>query len=96
MRAYGHTSCASSFFGAMGLAWQALGAVSGKSTTADDYADKLLSGVVSGTLAAAEQTGSWDPAMAKTWAVESGDGWRLTGVKQFVPAAEGLLDRLGI
>ena len=89
MRGFGYSLGDSSYFGNMGLAWQTLRAVIGDSTTADEYADKIQSGRLSATLAAAEQTGSWDPAMVKTRATETDDGWRLTGVKQFVPAADG-------
>lgn len=89
MRAYGNSLSASEFFGSMGLAWQTLRAVIGDSSTAADYADKLQTGAMSATLAAAEQTGSWDPAMVRTRAEEGPDGWQLTGLKQFVPAADG-------
>jgi alkylation response protein AidB-like acyl-CoA dehydrogenase len=89
MRAFGNSRSTSNFFGSMGLAWQTLRAVIGDSTVADEYAEKLESGAISATLAAAEQTGSWDPAMVKTRAVDTDDGWRLTGLKQFVPAADG-------
>lgn len=89
MRGFGYSLSDSSFFGNVGLAWQTLRAVIGDSTAADDYADKIQSGGLSATLAVAEQTGSWDPALVKTRAVETDDGWRLTGIKQFVPAADG-------
>jgi alkylation response protein AidB-like acyl-CoA dehydrogenase len=87
MRAFGNTLSASNFFSSVGLAWQTLKAVVGESELADEYAEKLLSESVSATLAAAEKTGSWDPAMVKTRAVETDEGWRLSGVKEFVPAA---------
>ena len=89
MRGYGNALSASPFFGNFGLAWQTLRVVIGDRTAADSYADKIASGAIRGTLAAAEQTGSWDPAMVKTRATETDDGWRLTGRKQFVPAADG-------
>lgn len=88
MRSYGHALSASSFYGTIGLAWQTLRAVIGDRTISDEYANKIQSGVLSATLAAAEQTGSWDPAMVKTRANDTSDGWQITGVKQFVPAAE--------
>lgn len=88
MRAYGNALSSSAFFGNIALAWQTLRAVIGDSTEADDYAKRLVAGSISGTLAASEQTGSWDPAMVKTRAKESDDGWQLTGLKKFVPAAE--------
>lgn len=89
MRAYGNSLCSSAFFGNIALSWQTLRAVLGDSTTADAYAQKLLAGSMSGALAAAEHTGSWDPATVKTRATKSDDRWQLTGVKQFVPAADG-------
>ncbi|TPG36541.1 acyl-CoA dehydrogenase family protein [Mycolicibacterium hodleri] len=89
MRGYGNSSSASPFFGSIGLAWQTLRAVIGDSTIADEYAEGLLSGRLSATLAAAEQTGSWDPAMVKTRVTETAEGWQITGIKQFVPATEG-------
>ncbi len=89
MRGYGYSLSGSPFFGSMGLAWQTVRAVIGDATVANDYTEKLAVGSISGTLAAAEQTGSWDPAMVMTRALEGDDGWRITGVKQFVPAADG-------
>lgn len=89
MRGYGNTLSASPFYGSMGLAWQTLRAVIGNREVADEYAERLAAGFITGTLAAAEQTGSWDPAMVKTRATETEDGWQVTGVKQFVPAAMG-------
>lgn len=89
MRGYGHSLSASSFYGNMGLAWQTLRAVIGDATVADEYAAKLSEGSICGTLAVAEQTGSWDPTMVKTRATETEEGWRLKGIKQFVPAAKG-------
>jgi alkylation response protein AidB-like acyl-CoA dehydrogenase len=88
MRAFGNSCSMSNFFASMGLAWQTLRAVIGDSTLADEYAEKLQSGTISATLAAAEQTGSWDPALVKTRAVQTDDDWRLSGIKQFVPAAD--------
>jgi alkylation response protein AidB-like acyl-CoA dehydrogenase len=49
---------------------------------------QLQSGDVLGTVAAAEQSGSWDPALVRTRAEPSVDGWRLTGEKNYVPAAD--------
>ncbi len=74
-------------FGNVGLAWQTLRAVTRESDKAVEYADQIAAGKLSATLAAAEQTGSWDPALVKTRAVETSEGWHLTGLKQFVPAA---------
>jgi alkylation response protein AidB-like acyl-CoA dehydrogenase len=88
LRGYGHALSDSPFYGDMGLAWQTLRAVSRDSGTAVEYADRIAAGTISATLAAAEQTGSWDPALVRTRAVEMPEGWQLTGLKQFVPAAE--------
>lgn len=89
MRGYGNSLSGSTFFGNVGLAWQTLRAVIGDSKAADEYAKRIASGNMSGTLAAAEQTGSWDPAMVKTRASMTDGGWQLTGLKQFVPASAG-------
>src|SRR5262249_40530677 len=43
---------------------------------------------ITATVAAAEQNGSWDPALVRTKAVRGQDGWQLSGFKVFVPAAE--------
>lgn len=87
MRAYGHSLCDSAFFATFGLAWQMLTAIT-RSELAGDYARQLVAGELTATLAAAEQTGSWDPVLVKTRATTSENGWRLDGVKQFVPAAD--------
>ncbi|BBZ27302.1 hypothetical protein MMAD_15970 [Mycolicibacterium madagascariense] len=89
MRGYGNALSASPFYGNIGLAWQTLRAVIGDRTAADDYADRIANGSIKGALAVAEQTGSWDPAMVKTRATNVENGWQITGIKQFVPAAEG-------
>ena len=88
MRGYGNSLSASPFYGNIGLAWQTLRAVLGDRTAADDYADQIAAGSLRGALAAAEQTGSWDPAMVKTRATDTENGWQISGVKQFVPAAD--------
>lgn len=88
LRGYGNSLSDSSFYSDMGLAWQTLRAVSGDAAAAIDYADQIAAGVISATLAAAEQTGSWDPALVKTRAAQTPDGWQLTGVKQFVPGGQ--------
>ena len=87
LRSYGNSLSDSAFFGNVGLAWQTLRAVERDADKAIEYADQIAAGQISATLAAAEQTGSWDPALVKTRATERPDGWLLTGLKQFVPAA---------
>lgn len=89
MRGYGNSLSDSPFFGNVGLAWQTLRAVIGDRSAADEYAEKIASGSIRGALAAAEQTGSWDPAMVKTRATETDGTWQINGLKQFVPAADG-------
>jgi alkylation response protein AidB-like acyl-CoA dehydrogenase len=89
MRAYGYGLCSSRFFGSAGLAWQTLRAVGPDSDNAADYAKAIVDGSISATLAAAEQSGSWDPALVRTKAVRRTSGWQLSGVKLFTPAADG-------
>jgi alkylation response protein AidB-like acyl-CoA dehydrogenase len=88
MRAYGHDLCASGFFGTAALAWQTLRGVA-DSDHAAEYVKAIESESVSATVAAAEQSGSWDPALVRTKAVREVGDWRLSGVKLFVPAAGG-------
>ncbi|WP_406276646.1 acyl-CoA dehydrogenase family protein [Nocardia sp. NBC_00881] len=75
----GYTLAQTDWFPAAGLGAQAF-AIAGSPT--DDSVDVRRS-----TLAAAEKTGSWDPAMVRTRATGAGDGWRLTGEKWYVPGA---------
>lgn len=88
MRGYGHELSSSAFFGNAGLAWQTLGVVRGHSETAAGYLKAIESGAISGTLAVAEQGGSWDPALVRTKATRSDAGWLLSGAKDLVPAAD--------
>lgn len=89
MRAFGYGLCESDLFGNVALAWQALRAVSGQPDSATGYAKAIESGSITATLAVAEQSGSWDPALVRTKAVHAQSGWQLSGSKTFVPAAEG-------
>jgi alkylation response protein AidB-like acyl-CoA dehydrogenase len=88
MRAYGFGMSTSSYFASAGLAWQTLRAVGEDFEHAAEYAKAIETGAVSATLAAAEQSGSWDPALVRTKAVRGAAGWQLSGAKLFVPAAE--------
>lgn len=88
MRACGFGTYTSSFFASAGLAWQTLRAVD-DSDHATEYMKGVETGVISATLAAAEQSGSWDPALVRTKAVHGAGGWQLSGVKLFTPAADG-------
>jgi len=84
MRAYGYHLHGSGYFGTAGLAWQTLIAI-GEA----EYTKAIESGSISATLAVAEQSGSWDPALVRTKAVHGTGGWQLSGAKLFVPSAEG-------
>jgi hypothetical protein len=87
MRAYGHTLSDSNFFASFGLAWQMLDTIT-KSEHGASLARRLLDGGIDATLAAAEHAGSWDPVLVRTKATPAGGGWRLNGVKHFVPGAD--------
>jgi alkylation response protein AidB-like acyl-CoA dehydrogenase len=87
MRAFGHALSDSNFFGNAALTWQALQAVG--DADAAKYAKAIESGAITATMAVAEKSGSWDPALVRTKAVPVQDGWRLSGAKLFVPAAGG-------
>jgi alkylation response protein AidB-like acyl-CoA dehydrogenase len=87
MRAYGHGLSDSAFFASKALAWQAVSAVAGCETAAT-YARRLQADELTATLAAAEESASWDPALVRTRAVEDADKWRLTGAKNYVSAAD--------
>jgi alkylation response protein AidB-like acyl-CoA dehydrogenase len=57
----------------------------------DDAASVLLPGIADGrtiaTLALAEAEGAWDSSSIRCAATPADDGWRLTGLKRFVPDA---------
>ena len=84
MRAYGNTLSTAPLLGNLALAWQALGAVGPEGS---DYGGQLERGEIRATLAAAERSGSWDPALVRTMAQPATSGWLLTGAKHFVPDA---------
>lgn len=87
MHGNGHTLSDAPLFGSVALAWQAASLAAG-SEVAADYADRLRSGDLVGALAAAEQTGSWDPSLVRTRAEFDAEQWRLSGEKKYVPAAD--------
>ncbi|QNJ93381.1 acyl-CoA dehydrogenase family protein [Mycolicibacterium fluoranthenivorans] len=87
MRSAGHSLSDSNFFASFGLAWQMLTTIT-RSESGASLAQRLLNGEIDATLAAAEQTGSWDPVLVKTRATPTETGWRLDGVKHFVPGAD--------
>jgi alkylation response protein AidB-like acyl-CoA dehydrogenase len=53
-----------------------------------EYLAKIEAGVLAATLAAAEESGAWDPALVRTRASLRGSHWVLDGEKLFVPDAE--------
>jgi alkylation response protein AidB-like acyl-CoA dehydrogenase len=87
MRAFGHDICDSNLFGNVGLAWQALQAAGEANAT--EYATSIEVGTTTATLAVAEKSGSWDPALVRTKAIPAQDDWLLSGAKLFVPAVDG-------
>jgi len=72
---------------ASSLAAHALSA-SGDRGAGAEYLSKIEAGALSATLAAAEGSGSWDPALVRTRATLEGPQWVLDGEKFFVPFAE--------
>jgi hypothetical protein len=86
MRGYGYTLGTTPLLGNVALAWQTLRALGADGS---DYAERIERGEIRATLAAAEQSGSWDPALVRTRAQSDDDGWTLTGAKHFVPDATG-------
>jgi alkylation response protein AidB-like acyl-CoA dehydrogenase len=58
--------------------------LSGDDAAKQEYLPRLASGESVGTLALTEEAGRWDEAGVTLPAVQSGDGWRLTGTKMFV------------
>jgi alkylation response protein AidB-like acyl-CoA dehydrogenase len=86
MRGYGYSLGTTPLLGNVALAWQTLRALGADGS---DYAERIGRGEVRATLAAAEQSGSWDPTLVRTKANPGPDGWTLTGTKHFVPDAEG-------
>jgi alkylation response protein AidB-like acyl-CoA dehydrogenase len=85
LRACGHQLSDSPWFANMALVWQTLDAAG--TPSAASHARAVREGQLSATLAAAEASGSWDPALVRTKATRVADEWRLTGTKFFVPAA---------
>jgi alkylation response protein AidB-like acyl-CoA dehydrogenase len=78
---------ASPGFASQGLAAHALEAA-GDQETGAELLSKIEAGALSATLAAAEASGSWDPALVRTRATLTGTQWLLEGEKYFVPHAD--------
>lgn len=86
MRAYGHALACTDFFATKALAWQAVSAVQ-KCDVAAEYAKRIAADEVTAALAAAEETGSWDPVLVKSRAEATDDGWLISGRKFYVSGA---------
>jgi alkylation response protein AidB-like acyl-CoA dehydrogenase len=71
------------FFATVALAAHAL-LESGDQAACARYLPGIASGETIATLAAAERSASWDPAMVAARAQRTPDGWALTGQKTFV------------
>ncbi|MEE6174945.1 acyl-CoA dehydrogenase family protein [Mycobacterium sp. 050134] len=87
MRAYGHSLSKSTFFASKALAWQAVSAVQ-RCGAASRYADRIQADELIATLAAAEETGSWDPALVTTRAAVTDGEWSISGRKHYVSGAD--------
>lgn len=87
LRAYGYRFGDSAFFASTALACQAVSDLR-SCEAAVDYAGQLQSGDLVGTLAAAEESGSWDPALVRTRARSDSGSWQISGAKYYVPAAD--------
>ncbi len=74
------------FFATMGLAVPVL-LEAGTGAQKKEVLTAIASGDARATLALTEPSGRWDAASITMSARQSGDGWRLDGVKQYVPDA---------
>ena len=74
------------FFATMGLAVPVL-LESGSETHKKEVLTAIAAGAARATLALTEPSGRWDASAITVQARQSGGGWRLDGVKQFVPDA---------
>ena len=80
----GRTLLVSPYFATVALAGQALSASDDKEAKAR-WLPGIADGSVTATLALTEESGAWDLGSVQASAERSGDGWSLTGVKNFVP-----------
>lgn len=83
----GFDLAAASSYASHGLAAHALSA-SGDQGAGAEYLSKIEAGALSASLAAAEASGSWDPALVRTRASLADSQWLLDGEKYFVPHAD--------
>jgi alkylation response protein AidB-like acyl-CoA dehydrogenase len=79
----GRALVVSPFFASCVMATQLLLALADDEAN-NDYLPRLASGELIGTVAIAEDSGSWVPADVTTVATETGGGWRLSGHKSYV------------
>ena len=82
----GRTLLPGPFFSTMGLAVPAL-IEAGTEAQKKEALGAIASGEARATLALTEPSGRWDAAAVTLGARPSGDGWRLDGIKLFVPDA---------
>jgi len=75
------------FFATMGMAVPAL-IEAGTEAQKKEALGAIAAGDARATLAVTEPSGRWDAAAITVTAKQAGGGWRLDGVKQFVPDAE--------
>lgn len=75
----GYTLSSTDYFASAGLAAQAFRIAASPTESVE---------LERSALAAAEKTGSWDPALVKTRALPVADGWQITGEKWYVPGAD--------
>ncbi|WP_369265269.1 acyl-CoA dehydrogenase family protein [Streptomyces sp. R35] len=83
MEELGRALLPSPYFATVALAGQAL-AVSGDDTAKARWLPAIADGSLTGTLALAEESGSWNVEDVTTEAVRGDDSWRVSGTKMFV------------
>lgn len=80
------------FFETMGMAVPAL-LEAGSEAQRKDVLSKIAAGEARATVAVTEPSGRWSPEAVTLKAQRSGEGWKLDGVKLFVPGA-GVADHM--
>jgi len=88
----GRTLLPGPFFSTMGLAVPAL-LEAGTEAQRQEVLTRIAAGEARATVALTEPSGRWDADGVTLSAQQSGDGWRLDGVKLFVPDA-GIADHI--
>ena len=82
MRGCGYSLSATPLFSNLGLAWQSLQALGSDGA---EYREQIEKGEIRATLAAAERSGSWDPALVRMKAQSDSSGWRLSAQSYSFP-----------